>query len=94
MCDQFYHNTVLLFICDVCCNYDPVENNDLFSDDSEGADVGCVSDGFRESRESPPPPFDSSTGPYSALLQDFTLRSYMSGGKKSKPFLSSGKWNS
>lgn len=58
------------------------EHCDYFSDDSDGADV----DNVVSYEASPESPFDSNSGPYCSLLRDFTLRSYMSGGQRSKFF--------
>ena len=35
-------------------------------------------------------PYDSQKGPYADVLQDFMIRSYMSGGRKSKPSVNIG----
>ncbi len=67
-----------------------IDDADLYSDDSEGADVDNVAanDHYHRFDSCSSSAFDSNSGPYSALLQDFTLRSYMSGERKSKPLLS------
>ena len=70
-----------------CIADDYIDDDD--DDDVDPSAAAIEDDFFRNNRSTTPveyssEPTDSRRGPYSDILQDFYIRSYMSGGRKSK----------
>lgn len=81
---------VLARYCAAWCGVDDYiddDDDDIYDVDPSAA---AIEDDFFKNNRSVSPveyssePTDSRRGPYSDILQDFYIRSYMSGGRKSK----------